>query len=892
MADTATHAANTAQPAGERPIPDRVTSLKGREWEHVGHWEAGSGLRVGYLKSTDGRRLMQAIAVATPDAADAATLSGACRAYLAFNHAQIAQLGDLASVPGWFYLLSQAHQGIDVATSISRRGSALAEALALSLLHEVVVGMQALHAAGLSHGLLDLRRVRITESKQVVLTGSLPSAFDRLAPPAARDFTTLAAIAPELVAGQASRGLATEMWSLGVCLHGMIDPKPLYEATNTADLVVQVRDGHLPDLRKRVGHTARATQDILAGLLAPDPSLRYTSYDDVLFDVDRARQGREAQRSSASHAALPAQVPGRPVAIASRSGMFEVEDLQQHVVAHESQPATAPAKLSVAALRKLVKMVRTSQDGLRAWLVLAPGAAFPKELVQRLMIEAGISHGLRETGVYEASRPADMPRKIILAEGQEPRPGVPGMTVRGEAVDALNRSVVIEVADDGMQAVALTPPDEPVSASELEAELAASGVKRGVDRKRMERLISDGAETGRTVIATGQEPEAAELARWELAGDGIVLGEHGSADLNQIRSVRAGDRLGVWVPGTRGSYGYTVTDDSIKPPAVRQPQPPDFAGEGTGLARYDGDTLLMAERSGVVGQLPDGSVRVLPLKEILGDLGPQHSPMDTTELLVVRGSILDGAEVHAAGGVMVRGDVGDALIDAGGDLTVMGAIGPGRSGITVAGRIQAASATNRSMVAAEIQIDETVAGCQVVATGSIRVGAVVGGSLVAAGDIEVHGDAGGGSECQLWAGHHAPNAIKHQMAKLTERRLHGERGRMVTERKRFAHQIEEMSYKDYMYSVGGYMQKEYLEDMRQRLEMMKGRSEEIDGLIEEARGEIVDTRQEADDLAAQSDDRNARIAVHGTAQPGLIAKVADRLGRPLEASVNGLRISG
>ena len=141
-------------------------------------------------------------------------------------------------------------------------------------------------------------------------------------------------------------------------------------------------------------------------------------------------------------------------------------------------------------------MIRTSRDTMRAWIVLASGAAFPRPLMDRLVAEAGIVHGINDGGLAEAAAlAADMPRKLILAEGDSAAARCAWGHRLGAEVKALTCNVVIDVAEDGLSsAVALTPPDEPVPERELFDELNAAGVIYGRDERAIDQRCHGGSE--------------------------------------------------------------------------------------------------------------------------------------------------------------------------------------------------------------------------------------------------------------------------------------------------------------------------------------------------------------------------------------------------------------
>ena len=218
---------------------------------------------------------------------------------------------------------------------------------------------------------------------------------------------------------------------------------------------------------------------------------------------------------------------------------------------------------------------------------------------------------------------------------------------------------------------------------------------------------------------------------------------------------------------------------------------------------------------------------------------------------------------------------------------------PGLPTFKSAGTVHARLINYRTVLCHRVIVEETLTHSRVVCLGDARVGYMLGGSVIAAADIEVLDGVGDGNHVpsELWAGHHAPNAARLTIAKLNERRLHAERGRMVSERERTKHQIDDMTYKEHMYSMGGYMRQDYMDALRQRLVVMRSRSEEIETDLEEARSDILSTRSSVDDLESEIDDRSAQVAIRGRVF-GVTVRVADRMPQVIDTSVQSVITRG
>ena len=89
---------------------------------------------------------------------------------------------------------------------------------------------------------------------------------------------------------------------------------------------------------------SQVTRDICAGLLALEPGQRFRSYADIQHDIDQSLAGKDAERSPAASGQHPVVHPiTERLTIGSRSGIFEVEAVEDHLpVAASSSSAAQP----------------------------------------------------------------------------------------------------------------------------------------------------------------------------------------------------------------------------------------------------------------------------------------------------------------------------------------------------------------------------------------------------------------------------------------------------------------------------------------------------------------------------------------------------------------------
>ena len=399
----------------------------------------------------------------------------------------------------------------------------------------------------------------------------------------------------------------------------------------------------------------------------------------------------------------------------------------------------------------MTKRIVLDRDGLRAALALAPGASFPRGLLDQLLAAAGVTYGLIEANLTASGRPADLPRRIVLAQGDPPTPDCAGRTVRGEKLPPCVDRMVVRIADDRLQAAVLFRPADPPSAAEVRAALTAVGVVYGLDPAVIDRF-PQGPRSGKAVVARGRKATSTILPGFVLPSADQGPTEDGCPSLAQVT---AGQVVARWQDGLPGTSGTSVDGQDIPAEAMVDRGPEELVGVGVELARNrDGDLVLRSTRAGVVQLQPDGVVRVVGVVEVPGDLGPDDPPIETGDLVIVRGSVLPGARITTTSDVVIQGDLHDAVITAGGHVDVSGTIGPGDD-LRASGTVIAGAVDGRRILAGNIRVNGTLRNSQLVATGDVVAEAVVGGLVSAGGNIRVRqvGDETG-VPTVLWAGHH------------------------------------------------------------------------------------------------------------------------------------------
>jgi uncharacterized protein len=182
----------------------------------------------------------------------------------------------------------------------------------------------------------------------------------------------------------------------------------------------------------------------------------------------------------------------------------------------------------------------------------------------------------------------------------------------------------------------------------------------------------------------------------------------------------------------------------------------------------------------------DGCIRflkdVLSVEQTLdlqGDLNFKIGNIDFSGEVSIQGSVLDGFQIKSAKNVTIAGNVGSAIIEAAGNITIKGGVDGGHKGKLICGGNLQAHYLHRIEVESggDVLVDIECHDSTVRALGNVTVtrGGIIGGLVEAAGSVS----AGfmGSEMCvptQIQAGHDAATAesLEHPRRRLAHAREH------------------------------------------------------------------------------------------------------------------------
>jgi len=283
-----------------------------------------------------------------------------------------------------------------------------------------------------------------------------------------------------------------------------------------------------------------------------------------------------------------------------------------------------------------------------------------------------------------------------------------------QAVYVRHGSFVVSISKDAIQAtLTLTPAiggGDPVAFEEILTECKNQGIVFGLKEEAIREAIREVGETQSevrdVVIAEGEPAVSGEDGEFKLqvqlaSGAKAKVSEDGSVDFKEqdiFTQVSKGELLAIVTKATEGKRdGRTVKGAEVK------------AGSGKSYPVDIGDHIRVEEKqdsthyfSEIDGRLNTNRIRLTvdPVLTIEGDVGPKTGNINFRGAVVVRGNVLDTYEISAAKGIVVEGNVRNAVLRTLGDIDIQkGVIGKNKGRVIAKGNVSVRFAENANIQA-------------------------------------------------------------------------------------------------------------------------------------------------------------------------------------------------
>lgn len=372
-------------------------------------------------------------------------------------------------------------------------------------------------------------------------------------------------------------------------------------------------------------------------------------------------------------------------------------------------------------------------------------------------IESGIELYVNDQGTYLRLKKNIAPpvvKRILNEEGIS----ISNLEVLGMAIRNLGQWVLLGpphhsdgfidtiVSPDKLEVYIVYHPHigngKPMSLRDVAQELEKQGIVR-YDFGMIENALAHPRK--KTLVGIGKSPEPGRDAEVIVRIDPekpIEISITENVDWHALSShifVKEGDVILEKIPPTPGIPGEDVYGQPIPPKPGKNVNLNVYAGDGT---RVTEDGLrLVADRSGVLRKVYDKYI-VEDTFIVNGDVNYEIGNIVNVQNVRIYGDVLPGFKVQANGDVYVSGSVVNAVIDAGGNVEVLGRITSGDSGYVKAGGnviakeiVSAKVNANGHIVITDVLMHSYVQAGGGVYILSVEKGKIVGGEVIAKEDV-------------------------------------------------------------------------------------------------------------------------------------------------------------
>ena len=226
------------------------------------------------------------------------------RALAAINNPHIVQIYSYGEENGQPYIVMELVDGGRL-DHIQEKLKVLDELFVLQTARQVITGLQAANAAGMTHGDIKPANILYDKANNAKVADFGLARFKGEKPKPGEVWGTPYYVAPEVVKGQAPNA-GSDIYSLGGTLYHVLTGEPPFNGETVTDTVLLRFKEPAPDPRVYRNSIDPRTAAILLRMLEMDPFARYPTYESLLKDVTvvleslrEARSGKKpAQKKS------------------------------------------------------------------------------------------------------------------------------------------------------------------------------------------------------------------------------------------------------------------------------------------------------------------------------------------------------------------------------------------------------------------------------------------------------------------------------------------------------------------------------------------------------------------------------------------------------------------
>ncbi|GAB6988940.1 DUF342 domain-containing protein [Paenibacillus pini] len=301
--------------------------------------------------------------------------------------------------------------------------------------------------------------------------------------------------------------------------------------------------------------------------------------------------------------------------------------------------------------------------------------------------------------------------------------------------------------DKSIAYLQFTKRDEQFKCSEDELNLFLRNhqINHGIEIATLSRIASHPEEFmfNRTPVAMGDQPQSGKDGRIEFVFKlsdekqhrplEISDGKVDYKELINLNNVNKGQLIAKKIPPEPGKIGFSVTGE----PIPFKPGKEAFFKVGKNVVLDSEQTSMYAAIDGLITLTDKNKVNVFPVYEVNGDVDYSIGNIDFVGTVVIRGNVLTGFRIKAAGDIRVVGGVEGAELEAEGSIEITsGIIGYNKGYVKAGKNVKSSFIQDGNVVAGEeVIVSQSImhsnirAGKNVICNGTK--GLIVGGSIQA-----------------------------------------------------------------------------------------------------------------------------------------------------------------
>lgn len=306
------------------------------------------------------------------------------RALAAINNPHIVQIYSYGEENGQPYIVMELVDGGRL-DHIQEKNKALDEVFVLETAIQVIRGLQAANAAGMTHGDIKPANILYDRNGNAKVADFGLARFKGEKPKPGEIWGTPYYVAPEVVKGQ-SPNAGSDIYSLGGTLYHVLTGEPPFNCETVTDTVLLRFKEPAPDPRVFKNDISAKTSSILLRMLEMDPFARYPTYESLQKDMTNAltplveaRSGKKPEKKKS----VVVPVMAGLVALALIGGLTYLGmHLFKQQQAEKQVQAQRAADIAAGRLRQVMRggqlvWIRVDPDPASATSPSAPEATAP-----------------------------------------------------------------------------------------------------------------------------------------------------------------------------------------------------------------------------------------------------------------------------------------------------------------------------------------------------------------------------------------------------------------------------------------------------------------------------------------------------------------------------------